>query len=121
MKKLFLLCAGVLLGLVVGCSSNSSSDMEAEILEAYELGKQDAINAIKEEASNDYSHYANVEKLEEVIVDYFGNDDYAYEIRDCVLWHPDIEFYESTDLIDKYIEDSQITDLNYEMYPAIDE
>lgn len=120
MKKIILLCTGILLGALTGCSSESNPEpeqnMEALILEAYEAGKQDAINAIKEEANNDFTHYASVEVLEEVIVNFFGNDEYAYEMRDCILWHPDVEFYESDALVDKYIKDSQIEESTYETY-----
>lgn len=122
MKKVFLVCAGLLMGLIIGCSSESEPEPEPDlneyIQEAYDAGKRDAIISIMEEACGDDSYYIDSHMVGEIIVNYFGkDDDYAYLVRDDILCHPDIDGHYAYELLSIYVDNSDVEDLHYEDFP----
>lgn len=90
---------------IIGCSlsSNALDRYEADQI-VYINGQEDAVLAIREGAQSDYTHYVDADVLEEIIRRHFGDD--ADDIRDMILFHPDVEIYSATDIVDEAIDNS---------------
>lgn len=87
--------------LLAGCS-NITEHTPDDCPEVFIAGQQDALDKLQYSAEAKwYVNYVDVKSLETVLRNYFGDD--ADEIRDMIIYHPDVEHYNTTDIVNDLI------------------
>lgn len=100
-KYLFILST-LFVCLITSCSYSSKKYAFEEEPEAYFEGQQDAIIQIRDAANYEYETYVNIDIISELLIKQYG--EFGEEIRDATIYHPDIELYSTSDIVDSVID-----------------
>lgn len=82
----------------------TQNDYESESADLYVEGQRNAVERIKDEAQYSYDTYVSVEQIEDLLLKQYGA--YGEEIRDSIIYHPDVYRYSASDIVDTLIEES---------------
>lgn len=90
--------------IVVVIAFITKNDSESESTDLYVEGQRNAVERIKDEAQYSYDTYVSVEQIEDLLLKQYGA--YGEEIRDSIIYHPDVDRYSVSDIVDTLIEES---------------
>lgn len=110
MKKRIL--TAILICIMLSCFGCSKIQVETEehtpgnCPEVYKEGIKYAVKETKDGAEGDWRIYVEVEELEDIIRSYFGDE--AEEIRDMIIYHPDLKKYDASEIVEDAIMNSEL-------------